>query len=404
MSFRGKLSTAPLPSSFLIVTLFIPAGCPANFFGTRCDKRCPRCLHGGRCHEVTGECVCPPGFVGSQCETGMCNRMRWLTFVFYIHSYNRLHFLKLAIIYKAAEADIKDRLPPIWHKTFFTFWQQQPRLNASVYYMFRYSGPETRIPKVVLSCHRKLFASLFGVLTILPINLMTSFQFYYYFSGEELLISYCQHTNMNTLRPKLLFFLHRTSIWKIQEPVVLTASASGFWSSVLTSLAISCSTSSTTISQPVNSQCPGNIQSLILSINPVTSPKLQTSVPSPSSLHFKKSQRKLSSGNFTLGLQLYLHGWKSHLFLIPARFPSFHRPRASYRFRPHSLRHRPPGHHPSLFTWSLKMLRRDQPRKLPSKLHDFYRPYLVFFLPHWPHSIRLYSWRAGKPTPLPTPS
>ena len=44
--------------------------------------------------------------------------------------------------------------------------------------IFRYSGPETRIPKSVHICHRKGFASLFCILAILPMNLTTSFQFW----------------------------------------------------------------------------------------------------------------------------------------------------------------------------------------------------------------------------------
>ncbi|XP_037088770.1 receptor-type tyrosine-protein phosphatase mu-like isoform X2 [Pollicipes pollicipes] len=58
---------------YLSATRLIVRGCPANFFGDQCDKRCPHCLHGGQCHDVTGQCVCPPGFTGPRCETG-CGR------------------------------------------------------------------------------------------------------------------------------------------------------------------------------------------------------------------------------------------------------------------------------------------------------------------------------------------
>ncbi|XP_037078304.1 receptor-type tyrosine-protein phosphatase kappa-like [Pollicipes pollicipes] len=47
----------------------IVRGCPTDLFGTNCDKRCPYCLHGGQCHDVTGVCVCPAGFLGPRCET-----------------------------------------------------------------------------------------------------------------------------------------------------------------------------------------------------------------------------------------------------------------------------------------------------------------------------------------------
>uniref|UniRef100_A0A7N6AAG4 Tyrosine-protein kinase receptor Tie-1 n=1 Tax=Anabas testudineus TaxID=64144 RepID=A0A7N6AAG4_ANATE len=38
-------------------------------WGPNCDKDCPECLNGGECHDVYGDCICPPGFMGTRCET-----------------------------------------------------------------------------------------------------------------------------------------------------------------------------------------------------------------------------------------------------------------------------------------------------------------------------------------------
>ncbi|KAG7514181.1 tyrosine-protein kinase receptor Tie-1 isoform X2 [Solea senegalensis] len=43
--------------------------CPSKKWGPNCDKACPECLNGGVCHDVDGDCVCPPGFMGTRCET-----------------------------------------------------------------------------------------------------------------------------------------------------------------------------------------------------------------------------------------------------------------------------------------------------------------------------------------------
>uniref|UniRef100_A0A8D0GMI6 Uncharacterized protein n=1 Tax=Sphenodon punctatus TaxID=8508 RepID=A0A8D0GMI6_SPHPU len=37
-------------------------------WGPRCEKDCPDCLNGGVCHDGVGECICPPGFMGTACE------------------------------------------------------------------------------------------------------------------------------------------------------------------------------------------------------------------------------------------------------------------------------------------------------------------------------------------------
>lgn len=40
-------------------------------WGPSCDKDCPECLNGGVCHDVHGDCICPPGFMGTRCGTGL---------------------------------------------------------------------------------------------------------------------------------------------------------------------------------------------------------------------------------------------------------------------------------------------------------------------------------------------
>ncbi|XP_028942358.1 tyrosine-protein kinase receptor Tie-1, partial [Antrostomus carolinensis] len=41
---------------------------PAKKWGPSCEKDCPDCLNGGICHDHVGECICPPGFMGTRCE------------------------------------------------------------------------------------------------------------------------------------------------------------------------------------------------------------------------------------------------------------------------------------------------------------------------------------------------
>nr|XP_046246831.1 tyrosine-protein kinase receptor Tie-1 isoform X6 [Scatophagus argus] len=43
--------------------------CPSKKWGPYCDKDCPECINGGVCHDVDGDCICPPGFMGTRCET-----------------------------------------------------------------------------------------------------------------------------------------------------------------------------------------------------------------------------------------------------------------------------------------------------------------------------------------------
>uniref|UniRef100_A0A3Q0RWE2 Tyrosine kinase with immunoglobulin-like and EGF-like domains 1 n=1 Tax=Amphilophus citrinellus TaxID=61819 RepID=A0A3Q0RWE2_AMPCI len=47
----------------------IVRGCPSQKWGPNCIRDCQQCLNGGVCHEVDGDCICPPGFMGTRCET-----------------------------------------------------------------------------------------------------------------------------------------------------------------------------------------------------------------------------------------------------------------------------------------------------------------------------------------------
>ncbi|XP_068261782.1 tyrosine-protein kinase receptor Tie-1 isoform X2 [Nyctibius grandis] len=59
------MGDSPLWSAFYRL---IVRACPANKWGPSCQKDCPDCLNGGVCHDHVGECVCPPGFMGTRCE------------------------------------------------------------------------------------------------------------------------------------------------------------------------------------------------------------------------------------------------------------------------------------------------------------------------------------------------
>ncbi|XP_071800001.1 protein sidekick-1-like [Asterias amurensis] len=46
----------------------IVRGCPQHKYGLKaCSSECPRCLNGGVCSDVDGDCICPPGFGGNIC-------------------------------------------------------------------------------------------------------------------------------------------------------------------------------------------------------------------------------------------------------------------------------------------------------------------------------------------------
>ncbi|XP_039179262.1 tyrosine-protein kinase receptor Tie-1 isoform X2 [Crotalus tigris] len=59
------IEDSPLSSAFFRL---IVRGCAAKKWGSFCDKECPDCLNGGICHHTVGECICPPGFMGTRCE------------------------------------------------------------------------------------------------------------------------------------------------------------------------------------------------------------------------------------------------------------------------------------------------------------------------------------------------
>ncbi|XP_064476293.1 receptor-type tyrosine-protein phosphatase F-like [Ornithodoros turicata] len=42
--------------------------CHAKRYGPLCEHACPACRNGGVCHDITGRCICPPGFKGEFCE------------------------------------------------------------------------------------------------------------------------------------------------------------------------------------------------------------------------------------------------------------------------------------------------------------------------------------------------
>ncbi|NXX31463.1 TIE1 kinase, partial [Nicator chloris] len=59
------MGDSPLWSAFYRL---IVRACPAKKWGPSCQKDCPDCLNGGICHDHIGECICPPGFMGTRCE------------------------------------------------------------------------------------------------------------------------------------------------------------------------------------------------------------------------------------------------------------------------------------------------------------------------------------------------
>ncbi|NWT17153.1 TIE1 kinase, partial [Vireo altiloquus] len=59
------MGDSPLWSAFYRL---IVRACPAKKWGPSCEKDCPDCLNGGICHDHVGECICPPGFMGTRCE------------------------------------------------------------------------------------------------------------------------------------------------------------------------------------------------------------------------------------------------------------------------------------------------------------------------------------------------
>ncbi|KAL3199823.1 hypothetical protein MRX96_043749 [Rhipicephalus microplus] len=46
----------------------IVRSCPDGIYGPNCDFVCPKCQNGGVCHDITGQCICSPGFRGQTCN------------------------------------------------------------------------------------------------------------------------------------------------------------------------------------------------------------------------------------------------------------------------------------------------------------------------------------------------
>ncbi|XP_043094566.1 tyrosine-protein kinase receptor Tie-2 [Puntigrus tetrazona] len=67
------ISGAPFSSA---ITRLIVRSCKAGLWGSDCTKSCLSCTNGGVCDDVTGECICPPGFKGPTCET-VCGEGRF---------------------------------------------------------------------------------------------------------------------------------------------------------------------------------------------------------------------------------------------------------------------------------------------------------------------------------------
>ena len=44
--------------------------CRAGMYGDQCSMSCPSCGQSYRCHHVTGECDCLPGYTGHNCDQG----------------------------------------------------------------------------------------------------------------------------------------------------------------------------------------------------------------------------------------------------------------------------------------------------------------------------------------------
>ncbi|XP_072043279.1 uncharacterized protein [Amphiura filiformis] len=59
------------------IMILIVRGCPTSKYGTNCENTCKTCWNGGVCEEMTGICVCPPGFQGEQCQTACGDSNHW---------------------------------------------------------------------------------------------------------------------------------------------------------------------------------------------------------------------------------------------------------------------------------------------------------------------------------------
>ncbi|XP_071854811.1 uncharacterized protein [Apostichopus japonicus] len=51
------------------IQLLIVRACPEGTWGSRCSGFCGDCYNGGICDEISGKCICAPGFKGDECQT-----------------------------------------------------------------------------------------------------------------------------------------------------------------------------------------------------------------------------------------------------------------------------------------------------------------------------------------------
>ncbi|XP_056460644.1 tyrosine-protein kinase receptor Tie-1 isoform X1 [Gadus chalcogrammus] len=60
------VGASPLHGSWMRL---IVRNCSSKKWGESCLQDCPECLNRGVCHDRDGDCLCPPGFMGTRCET-----------------------------------------------------------------------------------------------------------------------------------------------------------------------------------------------------------------------------------------------------------------------------------------------------------------------------------------------